>query len=332
MLIQTIPLLMMAGMMNGSFVVPVRFIQKFSPEMIWVGHSVIGLLLLPWLLLLLLSPQEIFLYSALETPLLFFLLFSGTLFGLGQVCFAYAIEKIGIGLSFIINIGIGLTIGSLFGVMYNSALLTSQGSMVLMAILLILSSLLFRYHSEQKGTPPSSFTQSKKTYYQGWILSSLAGITSGLQNVAFLIVTHRTQAHFSPDNSFWVWPPFLAAASIPMILGFLWRRKERKREPSLYILLSFLQSFRNFCLMTGMGICFTGSLALYSVAMSQSIGNQKIIGWPIFLVCIIFSSQLWGAIEKRTHSKSSYQGDSKVKVIASMLLLLAAIVLLTFAK
>ncbi len=134
--------LILAGMMNGSFVVPSKYIQQLSNEEIWLYHSIIGVVLIPWIILFALFPHTFHNYVLLSRSNWLLLILSGFIFGLGQLCFAYTIKFIGMALGFTINLGIGVTIGSLFVILYKSALFSMQGYLALVAILLIVLSLI----------------------------------------------------------------------------------------------------------------------------------------------------------------------------------------------
>ncbi|MCI0467139.1 MAG: hypothetical protein L0Y57_09070, partial [Beijerinckiaceae bacterium] len=52
-------------------------------------------------------------YSAAPASSLWLMLAGGFVFGAGQVCFALALERIGLGLGFVINLGLGISLGFL---------------------------------------------------------------------------------------------------------------------------------------------------------------------------------------------------------------------------
>lgn len=309
--------------MNGSFVIPAKYINNFIKEKIWCYHSIIGLAVMPWVILTIMLPGTIGNYLSLQPSILTFLILSGVIFGLGQVFFAYAIDFIGVALSFTINLGLGVTIGSLFVVFYKNTFFTLQDSLVVLAIFFILCSLFIYYHSGKhnnvgKDVPLANISR----YHKGWLLASLTGLTSGLQNITFVIVAFYSQAHFQTSNSFWVWPPFLLAASIPMFIGFLYkiRKNTTPTLPTKKILFA-----KNILLITLMGLFFTGSLALYSKGMSQLSKVQQIIGWPAFMVSIILASQLWGWIYRESGDVSR---KNRFKILGGIILLVAAIIIL----
>lgn len=315
--------IILAGLMNGSFVIPARYVKNILNEKIWFYHSIIGLAIIPWLLLALILPGIVHNYLSLSTSVMLFLVFSGAVFGLGQVFFAYAIESIGIALSFMINIGIGLTIGSMFVVFYKGDFFTLQGGLVTLAVILILSSLFIHYCSGKYNNTKNINTQKNANYRQGWLLASLTGLTSGLQNITFVIVAFHSATQFNTSDSYWVWPPFLLAAAIPMLLGFLYRVKTHQTYKTSQA--TKLHSVKNFILIFLMGLFFTGSLALYSDGMSKLDHHQQVVGWPAFMLVIIFTCQLWGWLHRESANTSI---KSRVGMLISMLLLIIAIIIL----
>lgn len=302
--------IIVAGLINGSFVVPSRYIQNTSSAKIWLYHSLIGLAIIPWLILLFLSGSILHDYSMLSVRIWSCIILGGLIFGVGQFCFSNAIAKIGIALSFAINLGIGITIGSMFVVLHDSAFFTTRGFIVTSAVILVVCSLIFYYFSQRD-------TEQGKGHYQaGWLLASFAGIASGLQNVTFMFVGFYENTQLQSANSFWVWPPFLLSAAISMGLLFFYQMKKKQESVLLgdlkYLILIFL-----------MGLCFTGSLVLYSNGMSQLPAEQKMLGWPTLMILIIFTSQIWGWLF------GEFKKSKKVYRIVSVLLLIMSVALLS---
>jgi len=320
-------LIIVAGLMNGSFVIPTKYAQGFSNEKIWFYHSIIGLTLIPSLILILLFPETIKNYLSLQPKFLLFLIFSGVIFGLGQVFFAYAIEAIGVALSFTINLSIGVTIGSIFVLFDNDLFFTSQGYLATLAAFFILGSLIIYYFSFKNKK--SNFYKLGLYYHKGWLLACLTGLTSGLQNITFIIVAFHAIVQSQSNNSFWVWPPFLLAAAIPMFFGFLYRMKKSSRVTFPHPTIVKPLIIKNMSLIALMGMCFTGSLALYSSGMSQLDHQQQIVGWPAFMIAIILTCQTWGWFYKEYRSIAT---KNKFGLLCSVLLLAIAMIILAFGR
>ncbi len=297
-----------AGFMNGSFVIPAKYIQKADHSKIWLYHSLIGLALIPWLILFFVFHQTFRDYTTFDSQLLFALMVSGVIFGFGQLCFIQAIEQIGIALSFAINLSIGVTFGSLFVIFFQSAFPSTKGFWTTVAIGLILGGLGINYQA----------TKLRSTHHttRAWRLAFLAGIASGLQNITFVLVTFYTP-HLQNQACFWVWPPFLLTAAITLFIGSLTKMRPKTVGQGL--------SLKTLFLITIMGICFTGSLALYSLGMAQLDSIQQMIGWPTFMISIIFSSQLWGFFYKE---QATIGSKDSIYRFMSLLLLVSAILIL----
>lgn len=282
-----------AGIINGSFIIPSRYISRFSNEKIWLFHSFIGMLFLPWLFLLLTTPYSFSNYGDLSLKSFMFILLGGIAFGLGQITFASAIKNIGISLSFTINLGLGVILGSLFVILIKNQFFTWQGLWVNFAVILILMSLLLYYFADHEDTSQKyrSKEETLRAYHLGWLSAGFTGITSGLQNIVFFMLAFYNQSSFQANNSFWVWPPFLAIAAIPMLIGFYSKNKKNLTDNTC---LHSVTLIKNMSLILLMGLFFTGSLALYSKGMSQLEHHELIVGWPALMVSIIFASQAWG--------------------------------------
>jgi L-rhamnose-H+ transport protein len=86
-----------------------------------------------------------------------------------------------------------------------------------------------------------------------------------------------------------------------------------------------LLTVKNVLLIGLMGLFFTGSLALYSEGMGQLTQQQQLMGWPVFMVAIIFTSQLWGWWHQES---KDVMRRNKYYLLTSMLLLVIAVILL----
>lgn len=314
-------LIVFAGIANASFIIPRKLIKSISNEKVWVLHSILGLICLPWIFMFFLFPFSLNLYFSLSIKSFLILIFGGIIFGLGQICFAYAMDAIGIALSFAINLGVGVTVGSLLIVLGKGLFFTKHGALVSLSVLMIIFALMLNYLSSyrhkkiilQKNDELTN--RNKNSQKLGWLLASLAGLASGFQNVVFVYLL-STSVQFHEINSFWVWPPFLFFAAVPMIIGFSLKKKLTKNHGI---------QWTHFSLVLGMGFLFTGSLALYSEGMTLIGPQLQILGWPTLMVSIVLFSQLWGWIFREsfpTNKKEiAYQFFSLFFMILSFFLI-----------
>jgi L-rhamnose-H+ transport protein len=66
------------------------------------------------------------------------------------LCFAYAILRLGMALSFAVNLSLAVTLGSMFVIFYKSLVFSVEDVIVILAILLIIISLGLSYFSGKK--------------------------------------------------------------------------------------------------------------------------------------------------------------------------------------
>lgn len=301
--------ILFAGVINGSFVTPGKFIKHLVPSQTWFLHSIIGLIIVPWVIAVLDHSLKLKIYLEIDYTAWLFLFFGGLIFGFGQVCFFKAIHKIGLAKSFAVNLSMGVVIGSMFVVLDQEILMSYQGAMVTTSVLFILIGIVLNYFSVAK--------KSNVKDNSGWIFAFLAGIASGIQNIVFYKLSFLQQLGVISHSLFWIWPPFLLFASLPMMFYFL--------SENTFLKAGFFGTrnlFKNFSLIILMGLLFTGSLFLYSKGMGILTLQYKSIGWPIFMICIILASQAWGIFFKEAkHDNVIY------KTVSVVLLILAIIIL-----
>lgn len=295
-------IVLLAGMLNGSFALPTKYITKWQFEHIWLNFSLWGFVILPCLTMIYLLPQIFQIYTKIPTSLLLIITLGGLFYGIGQICFAYALAIIGIGLGFVINLGIGVVLGFAIPliVQYPHKIFTQFGLVTLTGTILIVMGLVVSNHAgvlrdrhKLKFNALKVFT--KKNHYLGIMFAIIAGLSSASQNFIFSY-THSIQdlakqagaSSFAAANI--LWPGYLLCGFIPYVLYMLYLHYKnksfdayRQKGISKYYLFTII-----------MGIFTVGSLFFYAKA-SQLIGVLgPVIGWPMFMVVIILSSSFWG--------------------------------------
>lgn len=315
----------MAGIINASFIIPIRHIKNVKQDTVWLLHSLVGFTVIPWFLLWLFYKDSFSVYITLSYIAWLVILIGGLIFGIGQVSFAYAINRLGIGLSFFINLSVGILLGTFFVLIYKKQLLTSFGLEVVIATILTIISLLLSYFAK-KNSGYETHLRENKHYLLGWKAGLLAGFASGCQNITFYSVSFIIPHHYSYGNSdYWIWPPFLTIAAISMYIGFMVRLRlipelSVRKELREFICCS------NIARLAIMGLCFTSSLLLYSVGLNLLPVQANAIAWPIFMTMIVLTSQGWGIFFKELQKVKRIK---IVFIIISVVLLLISITILS---
>ncbi len=291
--------ILIGGIVNGSFALPTKYIRQWNFENIWLNFSIWGFLLAPWIVILLLAPQAWAFYQNISAHTAWTILIGGLIFGIGQICFAQALSIIGLGLGFVINIGLGTALGFFLplALFHPEKILTSFGYTTLIGIALILLGLIISYLAGKQRDHYRRHQQLtiSSSYQLGVILAVIAGIASAVQNFTFAatiqLQTMALQAGFNHlASAMIIWPIFLTASFIPytIYMGYLHHKNNS------YRLYQKPRTAVNCFLTLMMGLAFFLSLVLYSQA-SLLIGSLgPIVGWPMFMVLIILTSFFWG--------------------------------------
>lgn len=324
----------MSGIFNGSFALPTKNIQQWNFENVWLNYAVWTFLVLPWVGIFVLAPQVWPLYQNLPASMLGILIIGGLLFGVGQVCFAQSLKMIGLGLGFVINIGLGTALGFLLPlvVLHPEKIFTPFGYSTLAGIILIMIGLLVSYRAgnqRDRYVKKTQISDAPSQYQLGVVLAIIAGFCSAIQNFTFASTSHiqtlaldAGMSHLA--SAMIIWPVFLSFAFIPYAIYML--NLHRKNN-----------SFRNYraprsgfnCFLSLiMGLCWYGSLVLYSQASLLIGGLGPIIGWPLFMVLIILVSNFWGWQHKEWSQASL---AIKHQALGAIGLLILAVIVLAYS-
>lgn len=297
-------LVFLAGSINGSFATLSKHMPKWNFENIWLQYSIWAFIILPWLTIFILVPNIFQILHATPMYYLTIIIAGGTLFGLGQIGFALAINMIGIGLAFTICLGLSMSLGSLLPLIlqHTNKIFTMNGLLTLLGTSLALLGLIaVSYAGHLRDQSKKSFfsreSHSKHFYLLGIFFATLAGLFSALQNLSFsltapmhTIALHLNARPLGADNI--IWPLFLTFSFIPYALYMLFLHKKnrsfhhyRTKQTAHYFLFSLV-----------MGLFWFSSIILYSKS-SKLIGSLgPVIIWPLFMTLIILTSffvSLW---------------------------------------
>jgi L-rhamnose-H+ transport protein len=294
-----------AGIINGSFATPTKYMTGWKEENIWFFFSFWGMLLFPWLTLFLLSPNQIGFISHIPNHTLFIAVAGGLLFGIGQLCFSMALGLIGIGLSFLINISMGTAGAALVPLLgSNKEMFSVYGILQFTGILIFVIAVTIGVRAgtdrdkntvtDKKGDNKSS---AGKTLL-GIIFAVAAGVGSACQGLSYTYanpVISKASLNIGMDPlsaSISTWIIVFSVAWFPYCIYFLILSIKNKSLPLI---------FKSYCtkeylfLFSIMALGYWGSVVFFSRASSLIGGDlAPTIAWPLFMIFIILTSNFWG--------------------------------------
>lgn len=325
-----------AGAINGSFALPTKYMPNWKFENIWLFFGFWNFIILPWIAASIFAPQILHIYAATPPKLLWLLIIVGFSYGFGQISFALALEKIGFGLGFLVNLGLGISLGYLLPLLGQHSdkiltpfgLITFAGTTIAMIGLFIANKAGKLRNHEQSTLKGIVENENKKNnnYKFGILLAIVAGLVTATQNFAFsLTYDMQTIALNMGASSLGaatiIWPIYLTSCAIPSTIFYLFLHKKNNsfecyKQP---------QQFKYHLLALSMALLWYVPVMLFSLA-AKMVGNLgPLVGWPMYLVLVILSSNFWGW----KHKEWEHCSVKAKKIMRNALLtLIAAIVVL----
>lgn len=327
-------LIISAGLMQGSFVVPMKCMKKWAWENTWLAFCFLGFIVLPLILALLTVRHLSQVVSSSPAHGILLAAIFGLGWGCGSVCFGLGINALGMGLGYSIILGLTGALGSLIPWFTTSAKTLSYSVLLWCGVLVMVTGVvvcsLAGREREQKGDSIDTRKATPRSFWEGLALCAASGILSCFLNLGFVYgagVTHRAEAlganAANAPNVLWLIIMSAGFVTNAIYCGYLmvkkgsWR-KYRIHESRIYLVDAL-----------GMGILWVGSLVAYGIGANKLGYNGASIGWPILMSLCIVISNLWGLVT------GEWQGAGKksfVIMASGIGILLLAVVVLSWAS
>src|SRR6266481_9066972 len=133
-------LVLLAGLLQGTFVLPMTLVRRWSWEHTWATFSLFGMFLFNWLITLYLVPGIFAVYGASPSHDLVVLALFGMGWGIGAVLFGLGMDRLGMALGYPIIMGLIASLGALIPllVFFPQTLLTLKGLVLLAGTALVI--------------------------------------------------------------------------------------------------------------------------------------------------------------------------------------------------
>src|ERR1039458_8350699 len=140
-------LLVVAGLMNASFAVPMKYTRRWSWENTWMVWTFFALVVLPAAVAFVTLPDLAAVYLASDFTLLWHVVVFGAGWGLAQVFFGIAVDALGIAMTFSLVLGTSPAMGALIPMLmlHSDKLHTSVGHLLLLGIAMLLACIIHEH-------------------------------------------------------------------------------------------------------------------------------------------------------------------------------------------
>jgi len=305
-----IGLTLLAGLMSGNCMLPLKFSRRWRWENIWLVFSVVSLILIPWALALSLVRGLFDTYGALSLVQIAIPFLFGAGWGIAQVLFGLSVERLGLGQAYAIIVGLGAVLGTLVplfvqhrGQIGGLALVEVLSGVVAMILGITLSAWGGQI-KERNDTSSQSKTASR--YGTALLLAILCGVMAPMLNYSFAfgqdVALMAVKLGNSPLHAAYaVWPIALAGGFLPNVAFSIYLLRRNGRWSV------FRVSAGDALLPILMGLLWMGSFALYGMSAIYLGPYGTSIGWGLFQIFMIMTATLSGVLtgEWRSASRGS---------------------------
>ena len=295
-------LLIIAGIANASFALPMKFTRKWAWENTWLVFSILALVVLPVITTFATVPALGSVYREGGARIVTEVALFGAGWGVAQVLFGLAIDAIGIALAFSIVLGLSAALGSLIPLiwLHSEKVFAPAGFADIGGVILVIAGVTVcavagRKRERSQATP--SARTSNSSFGRGLALALISGICAALMNfgIAFggPLISAAARLGSKPQwtiNA--VWLPLMMAGAVPNIVYCVYLMR-RKRSAA-----NFSQSATGsyWALALIMAVFWLGSTLLYGIASTKLGALGPAVGWPLFMSLIVITASLLGVI------------------------------------
>ena len=220
-------LLVIAGIMNGSFTLPMKFTRKWAWENTWLVWTIWALVIFPPAMTLLTVPHLRDVYAGVPTMIIVTVAACGAGWGISQVFFGLAVDSVGIALAFSVILGIAAAVGGLFPLIrfHPEKIFTPAGIDVLvgLAFVIVGVGICAKAGHKREAALGQAVDPNKASLMRGLTYCIISGVGSALVNIGFtsgaqlMSAAEQSGASIqSAPNA--VWLPLMVAGGIPNLI------------------------------------------------------------------------------------------------------------------
>jgi L-rhamnose-H+ transport protein len=292
-------LIVLGGVMEGLFSLPVKLTPKWSWENIWGLGSLFALVLVPGPLLLFTIPQFSRVYAAAPGWAIVWTILFGAGWGAGGIFFGLGVSALGLSLGTSSIMGLIAIGGSVIPLLlqHHGQLLSRSNIALFAGICCMLAGLIVCARAGSLRMAKSAHADGGVSYGLGALYCIAAGLLSALVNFALIFGAPVAQAAIArgvapaaANNAIWAIVfamNYLVNLAYCVYLG-------RKRG-----------TFRNFTLSdtgyywllaVGMGLLWAGGIVVYGLGASTQGAYGPVFAFPVMLIVSILTGNLTGVL------------------------------------
>jgi L-rhamnose-H+ transport protein len=291
-------LTLLAGLMSGNCMLPVKFTKSWKWENVWLIFSVVSLVILPWALAIALVNRLSETYRALSVHQLAIPVLLGAGWGIAQILFGISVKRLGLGVAYAIIVGLGAVLGTLVPLFVEQSTTAKEHAIgyILLGVTVMIAGIFLTAWGGQireRTTLGTAQTALHQDYPAAITLAVLCGFMAPMLNYSFASGQSIAQAAVRLGNpavhaAYAIWPIGLAGGFLPNIAYSLYLLSKNRTW------FSFRSFTPDLFWSSLMGVLWMGAFALYGMSATYlgSLGTS--IGWGLFQIFMIMTATLSG--------------------------------------
>jgi L-rhamnose-H+ transport protein len=182
-LLAAVSLTMVAGLMFGTCMLPMKFIRSWSWENLWLIFSIVSLVIIPWLLAIGLVDRLFETYRALSFRQLAIPMSFGAGWGVAQILFGISVKRLGLGIAYSIIVGLGAVLGTLVPLFAQQRATAKEHAMklIICGVAVMVIGIALTTWGGQIKERATSHIASHRSYPAAILVAVLCGLCIGIR-------------------------------------------------------------------------------------------------------------------------------------------------------
>jgi L-rhamnose-H+ transport protein len=288
---------LLAGLLQGTFVLPMTMVRRWSWENTWATFSFLGMFVFNWIIAICLIPNIATVYAATPSRDLGILMLFGAGWGVGAILFGLGMARLGMALGYPIIMGLIASLGALIPLLifFPKSILTSKGILLVAGTALVVAGIVLCSIAGSRRSSSSTMERKGGALRVALTIAIMAGVLSCLPNVGVAfggsVIQSAEQVGVSSGvsgNAIWA---LLFTLGCVVNVGYCAYLMITKKTYAAYWCPEFV---RNLGLSAWMAAMWIGSFYLYGAGASRLGRWGVVVGWPLFISLSIVTGNLWG--------------------------------------
>ena len=294
-----IGLVIVAAILQGTFLLPMARMRNWKWEHIWLAFSLAGMIVFNWILTFITLPRPALLYAAVPSRELAILAGFGLAWGCGAVLFGLGMDMLGLTLGYPLIMGLNASMGTFVPLLwlYGNSMFAGRRLFISMGTLVAIAgiSACSIAGARRESAAHRARSVSHSRFVPGILIAVASGFLSSLPNIGLTFGTHTLRAarDLGASAAFAsnaVWFIFFSFGAVVNVVYCFWLMMRNRNARSLFA----RAQAGNWCWALTMGAMWIGSFYLYGVGTAHIGPAGGTIGWPILITLSIGAGVLCG--------------------------------------